>query len=251
MEFVPAAAFGVMIARPAMLIATAPPFGGTFAPAQVRIGLAVLLALAMLPHTSVPAIGSSVAIVLIIARELAIGLAIGLAIRALVAGAEMAGHLTATQVGFTYGAIVDPQSGVRNNIIAALYGNLALITFFAIDGHHALIRALAASYQRMPIGIGSVDESLVRSVMQMLGVIFVMGVRFAMPVIIVLLVVELAMGLISRSAPMLNLLVVAAPIRVLVGLTVVAAVLPAAPGVIRRFSTVLLELGVSMAGAFR
>ncbi len=251
MDFVPAAALGVMIARPAMLIATAPPFGGSFAPPQVRIGLAVLLALAMTANTRVPEIGSSVAIVLIIAREMAIGLAIGLAIRALVAGAEMAGHLTATQVGFTYGAVVDPLSGVRNNIIAALYGNLALVTFFAIDGHHALIRALAASYQRMPIGVGAVDESLVRSVMQMLGVIFVMGVRFAMPVIIVLLVVELAMGLISRSAPMLNLLVVAAPIRVLVGLTVVAAVLPAAPGVIRRFSTVLLELGVTMAGAFR
>lgn len=251
MDFVPVAALGVMIARPAMLIATAPPFGGTFAPPQVRIGLAFLLALAMLPQASVPAIGSSVAVALVIAREMAIGLAIGLAIRSLVAGAEMAGHLTATQMGFTYGAVVDPQSGVRNNIIAALYGNLALITFFAIDGHHALIRALAASYQRLPIGVGAVDESLVRGVTQMLGVIFVMGVRFAMPIIIVLLVVELGMGLISRSAPMLNLLVVAAPVRVLVGLIVVTAVIPAAPGVVRRFSSVLLDLGITMAGAFR
>lgn len=251
MDFVPAAAFGVLIARPAMLIATAPPFGGTFAPPQVRIGLAFLLAVAMLPQATIPPIGSSVAVTLIIVRELAIGLAIGLAIRSLIAGAEMAGHLTATQMGFTYGAIVDPQSGVRNNIIAALYGNMALITFFAIDGHHALIRALAASYQRLPIGIGGVDESLVRSVMQMLGTIFVMGVRFAMPIIIVLLVVELGMGLISRSAPMLNLLVIAVPVRVLVGLVVVAAVLPAAPGVVRRFSSVLLDVGMTMAGAFR
>lgn len=234
-----------------MLVATAPPFGGTFAPPQVRIGLAFLLALAMVPTTAMPALGSSVAIVLIVARELAIGLAIGLAIRTLVTGAEMAGHLTATQIGLTYGAVVDPQSGVRNNVLAALYGNLALITFFAIDGHHALIRALSASYASMPIGVGSVDESLARSVMQMLAVVFVMGVRFAMPVIIVLLVVEVAMGLISRSAPMLNLLVVAAPIRILVGLVVVASVLSAAPSVVRRFSTVVLELGAGLASAFR
>ncbi|MGE3508774.1 MAG: flagellar biosynthetic protein FliR [Vicinamibacterales bacterium] len=251
MEYAPFAALGVLIARPAMLISTAPVFGGTFAPAHVRIGLAVLLALAMVPHTPLPAIGSSVAIALIIAREMAIGLAIGLAMRALVAGAEMAGHLTATQVGFTYGAVVDPQSGVRNNVLAALYGNLATITFFAIDGHHALIRAMAASYAQLPIGGGGIDGSLVRSVMEMLGVVFVMGVRFAMPIIIVLLVVEVALGLISRSAPMLNLLVVAAPVRVIVGLLVVAAVVPAAPGLVRRFSALLLELGSGMAGAFR
>ena len=251
MDFAPVAAIGVMLARPSMLIATAPPFGSTFAPPQVRIGLAMLLAFAMLPTVTVPALGSSTALTLVVARELAIGLAIGLAMRALIAGAEMAGHLTATQIGLTYGAVVDPQSGVRNNLIAVLYGNLALITFFAIDGHHALIRAMASSYTLLPIGVGGVNESMVMGVTQMLGIVFVVGVRFAMPVIIVLLVVELAMGLISRTAPMLNLMVVGVPLRVLVGLLVVATVLPAAPGVVRRFSTVVVELGVGVAGAFR
>lgn len=251
MEFVPLAAFGVLVARPAMVVAAAPSFGATFAPPHVRIGLAVLLAFTMVSATSVPPMASSVAIVLIIAREMAIGLAIGLAVRAMLAGAEMAGHLTATQLGLTYGAVVDPQSGVRNNLLAALYGNLALITFFAIDGHHAVVRALAASYARLPIGTSGVESSLVSGVTQMLGLVFVMGVRFAMPVIIVLLVVELAMGLISRSAPMLNLLVVAAPVRVIVGLFVVAAVVPAAPGVVRRFSTLAMEIGSALAGAFR
>lgn len=251
MEFVPVAAFGVLLARPAMVVAAAPPFGGTFAPPHVRVGLTVLLAFTMVSTTSVPPVGSSVAIVLIIAREMAIGLAIGLAVRAVLAGAEMAGHLTATQLGFTYGAVVDPQSGVRNNIIAALYGNLALITFFAIDGHHAVVRALATSYARLPIGAGGVDQSLVGGVTQMLGLVFVMGVRFAMPVIIVLLVVELALGLISRSAPTLNLLVVAAPVRVLIGLVVIAAIVPAAPSVVRRFSGVAMEIGTALAGAFR
>lgn len=251
MEFVPFAAFGVLLARPAMVVAAAPPFGGTFAPPHVRIGLAVLLAFTMVSTTAVPPIGSSVAIVLIIAREMAIGLAIGLAVRAVLAGAEMAGHLTATQLGFTYGAVVDPQSGVRNNIVAALYGNLALITFFAIDGHHAVVRALAASYARLPIGAGGVDQSLVGGVTQMLGLVFVMGVRFAMPVIVVLLVVELGMGLISRSAPTLNLLVMAAPVRVLVGLVVMATVVAAAPSVVRRFSGTAMEIGTALAGAFR
>lgn len=251
MDYVPAAAFGVMIARPAMLIATAPPFGGTFAPPHVRIGLAVLVAAALVPVSTLPPIGSSVAITLVIAREMAVGLAIGLSVRALIAGAEMAGHLTANQLGFSYGSVVDPQSGVRNNMLAALYGNLTLITFFAIDGHHALLRALAASYAGIPIGAGAVDQSLLSAVTQMLGLVFMMGVRFAMPVIVVLLVVELALGLVSRSAPMLNLLIVAAPVRVIVGLFVVAALVPAAPGVVRRFAGLAIEIGSGLAGAFR
>ena len=58
---------------------------------------------------------------------MAIGLALALAIRALVAGAELAGQLAGFQMGLSYGAIVDPQSGVRNNVIAALYGNVAML----------------------------------------------------------------------------------------------------------------------------
>jgi flagellar biosynthetic protein FliR len=251
MDFSRVAAFGLMLARPGMIIGTAPVFGGAFAPPHVRIGLTMLLALTMLPGVSLPPVGSSTALTLVVMRELAIGLAIGLAMRALIAGAEMAGHLTATQIGFTYGAVVDPQSGVRNNLLAVLYGNLALVTFLAIDGHHALIRALASSYEALPIGVSGVNASLVQAVTEMLGMVFVLGVRFAMPVIIVLLVVELAMGLISRTAPLLNLLVVAMPIRLVIGLLVVLTVLPATPGVVRRFSTVALELGAALAGAFR
>jgi flagellar biosynthetic protein FliR len=206
----------------------------------------------MWPSEGIPAFEAEVGLTLVIAREIAIGLSIGVAMRALLAGAEMAGHLTAQQVGLTYGAIVDPQSGVRNNILASLYGNLALVTFFAIDGHHALIRALAASYQSMPIGLGGVDQvSLARAVSQMLGLVFVLGVRFAMPVIVALLVVELAMGLISRTAPALNLMVVGVPLRVISGFLVLVAVLPATPGVVRRFSSVVIDVGALLAGAFR
>ena len=251
MDFAPLASIGVVLARPSMLVATAPPFGGTFAPPQVRIGLAMLLAFAMLPTAHVPELGSSVALGLVVARELAIGLAIGLSVRVLLSGAEMAGQLTATQIGFSYGAVVDPQSGVRNNMLAALYGNLALVTFFASDGHHALVRAMASSYTQLPIGISGVDGSLVSAVTQMLGVVFILGVRFAMPVIIVLLVVELGMGLVSRAAPMLNLMTVGTPIRVIAGMLVIATLIPAAPGIVRRFSDVVVELGIGLAGAFR
>jgi len=250
-EFSPLERFALLLIRPGMLITTAPVFGAAFAPPTVRIGLAMLLAFALLPSTAVPMGLPLVALALVVVRELAIGLALGLAIRALITGAEFAGHLAGNQLGLSYGSIVDPVNGVRNNVIAALYGNLALLVLFATDGHHALIRAMDASYLRLPIGIGHLDPSLVRSVTDMLGIVFVLGVRLAMPVIVALLVAELALGLISRAAPALNLFIVATPLRLIVGLLVIAAVVPLAPGLMERFATAALTVGTRAAAAFR
>jgi flagellar biosynthetic protein FliR len=182
---------------------------------------------------------------------MAIGIALSLSIRALIAGAELAGALSGTQVGLSMGAVVNPQSGVRNNMLAVLYANLTLLTFFGLNGHHALIRTLATSYDTMPIGIGHIDASIVKSVTELLGLVFIIGVRLAMPIIVVLLVVELAMGLISRVAPMLNLMTVGTPVRLVIGLLVVAAVIAVAPSVIARFTPVAMDISVRAARAFR
>lgn len=251
MDFSVLVRFALLLVRPGMLVASAPPFGGTYAPAQVRIGLTAIVALLLMPAVSLPSSLPLVALVMIVVRELAIGLALGMSIRALIAGAEFAGHLSGYQIGFSYGAIVDPQSGVRNNMLAALYGNLALLAFFATNGHHALMRALVGSYAAMPVGAGRLDPSIVRAVTEMLAVVFVLGVRLAMPLIVVLLVVELAMGIIARAVPSLNLLVVGMPLRIVIGLLVIAAVVPIAPSTTMRFVERALTAGARAARAFR
>jgi len=84
-----------------------------------------------------------------------------------------------------------------------------------------------------------------------MGMVFVLGLRLAAPLIVVMLVVELATGLISRAAPALNLMMVGTPIRLVVGLLVVAALVPLVPAVITRFTGVAAQLGMQLAGAFR
>jgi flagellar biosynthetic protein FliR len=251
MDFAEIARFGLLVVRPGMLIMASPAFGSPFAPAPARLGLTVLLALMLAPAVAVPVLSNSVGIGVLVAHELAIGLALALAIRALVAGAELAGNLTGTQLGLSMGAIINPQSGVRNNLIAALYTNLTLLTFFAVNGHHAFLRALMQSYVAMPIGAGHVDPSIVRTVTQMLGVVFVLGVRLAAPVMVVLLIVEVALGLMTRAAPALNMMAVGTPVRLLVGLIVVAALIPVVPGLVTRFLSTVMELGLAGARAFR
>jgi flagellar biosynthetic protein FliR len=251
-DLAPLAQFGLLLVRPGMVIATAPIFGGAFAPAPVKIGLTVLLALALLPVVALPPPSENpVSIALIVAREGAIGLALGLAAKVFVSALELAGHLSGFQLGLSYSAIVDPQSGVRNNVVATLYTNMVLVTFLLVNGHHAMLRALGASYERVPLGTGGVGAALPETVVEMLGLVFVLGTRLAAPLIVVLLVVEVGMGLVSRVAPMLNLMIVGAPLRLIVGLVVLGVTVPMVSRVATGAADVVVQLGLHGAQAFR
>ncbi len=250
-EFSVMAQLGILVARPGALIAGAPAFGGAFAPAPVRMGLAIVVAILLVPAVPTAVITSPASLVLVVAREMAIGALLALSLRAIIAGAELGGHLTGSQLMLSYGSVVDPQGGVRNNLVAALYGNLALLTFLAMNGHHMLLRTLAASYEALPIGISGIGPTLGATVVQLLGTIFVLGARLAAPIVVVMLLVEVGTALMARVAPSLNLLAVAPPIRVAVGLIAMAAMVPFVPPIIRAASSTLGDLALRAAGAFR
>jgi flagellar biosynthetic protein FliR len=243
--------FGLLLVRPGMLVMVAPPLGGTFAPTPVKVAITVLLAVVLAPTVTVPPLTSDVSLTLIIARELVIGLSLGLAVRALISAAELGGHLGGYQLGFSYAATIDPVSGVRNSVVTSLYGLLAMLAFFAVNGHHQILRAMVASYDGLPIGGGQVGESILTGVREMLGLIFTVGVRLAAPLVLVLLLVELAVGLVSRSAPSLNFMVVGYPVRLLVGLLVLAVTIGTVPQVIASVVESAIGLGLNLAAAFR
>jgi flagellar biosynthetic protein FliR len=242
---------GLLLVRPAALVATAPPFGGSYTPAWVKIGLSVILALCVAPTVAVPDITSGAMLAVAVGRELMIGTALAMAVRVLVSGVELAGQLAGFQVGFSYAAAVDPQTGAQNNVIASLYSNLALLSFLAIDGHHQLLRAVARSYTSVPIGLGGVDASLGAMVARSLGAIFVLGAQLAAPVVIVLLIVELGLGLVTRAAPALNMLIIGFPVRLIAGLVVLAATVSIVPALTHAAAPALAELAMRIARTFR
>jgi flagellar biosynthetic protein FliR len=243
--------FALLLVRPGMIVAIAPGIGGAHIPTQVKVGLTVLLAIGLLPAVSVPVAGNDLVLTTLVAREAAIGLALAFAVRALIAGAELAGHLSGYQIGFSYGATIDPQTGVNSTMLATLYGSLATLGFLAINGHHMLLRALAASYTGLPIGGGHVDVTLVGAVRDILGLVFIVGARLAAPVIIVLLLVELAIGLISRASPALSFMVIGYPIRIVIGLFVIGLLIAAVPEVVNSLIERVLMIGGHAAGAFK
>jgi flagellar biosynthetic protein FliR len=245
------AGFALLLVRPGMIILATPFLGALNAPPHVRVGLTMILALLMASAVRVPVTVSAAGLAVVILREVAIGLAIAFSVRVLVAGAEMAGQFTGYQIGLSLGSLIDPQSGVRSNLLALLYANLTCIICLATNAHHAVLLALADSYTLLPIGLGGVGASLSTSVARMLGLVFVIGVRIAAPTIVVLLLVELVLGLLARVAPSLNMIVAGAPLRIVAGLLVIAVSLTTVPALIGRYVPVVLTLAADTARAFR
>jgi flagellar biosynthesis protein FliR len=250
-DFATAAGLVLLLVRPGMIVMTTPFLGALNAPPQIRVGLTILLALLMASTVRVPAALPVTGLTLVVLREVAIGLSLSLAISVLVGAAEFAGHFTGYQIGLSLGSLIDPQSGVRNNLLALLYGNLVAVLCLATNAHHLLLRALADSYALLPIGLGGLGDSLSLSVARTLGLIFVLGMRIAAPMVVVLLLVELALGLLARVAPSLNVMIAGAPVRLVVGLLVVAISLTALPAVLARYVPSAFTLAADTAKAFR
>lgn len=247
----PVVRFALLLVRPGMVAMLAPGIGGRHVPATIKIAVTVLVAFGLLPTVTIPQTIDGAGLTLVVLHEVAVGLSLAFVMQALIAGAEFAGHLTSYQIGFSYGATIDPTSGVRSTVFVSLYGMLATMAFLSVNGHHALLQALAASYAGVPIGVVQVNASLLTSVRDILAMVFVVGLRLAAPVLIVLLIVELAIGLISRAAPSLSFQVIGYPLRIIIGLFVVATLIYTVPSVTASMIETALMLAGRTAGAFR
>ena len=242
---------GLLLVRITTLVVTTPILGGVFAPPPVKIGLSLLLVIVLFPVIPVPPTLSAASVPVVAAHEFLVGFALALSIRALLAATELGGYLIGFQLGFAYAGIVDPQSGVRNNVIASLYSSLAALTLIGLNAHHALLRAMVRSYDVIPLGTGSIHQSMAASVTRLFGLVFYVGVQLAAPVVIVLVVVEVLLGVITRAAPSLNLMVVGAPIRSLLGLVTLIAAIQVVPSTVGPLATRALELALRLASGLR
>lgn len=245
------ARLALLLVRPGVVVALAPTFGGLYATSRTKIGLTVMLAIGLLPSVIVPPAIDVATLGAFIAREVVIGLALGMAVRALVTGVEFAGHLSSQQMGLNYASTIDPSSGAKHTVVTTLFNMLAVLTLFAINGHHTILRALAALYNGLPIGEGGVNASLLTSVREIFALVFVTAVRLSAPIIVVLLIVEIVIGFISRVTPALSFMVIGYPVRMIVGLFVLGLVVATVPGVVTSLTDRTIRLALETAGAFR
>jgi flagellar biosynthetic protein FliR len=158
-----------------------------------------------------------VALLLALGAETAIGLLLGLVAQFVFGAVQMAGELSGMQMGLGMASLIDPQSHDRFVVLAQWQSVLALLLFLAVDGHHMLIEALAESFRRVPPGATGVHAAGFGMAVTFAGQIFVLALKLAAPVLILVLLMNAGLGALGKLVPQLNVMVVGFPINVAAG----------------------------------
>lgn len=211
------------LARILGLIASAPVFGNKQVPRRVKVGLAVFIALVVAPALGeMPAVpvGSPQGLLILI-QQVIIGTAMGFSIRLIFTAVEMAGELIGLQMGLGFASFFDPINSGYSPIVSRWLGMIAALAFLAMDGHLTMLAALVDSFRVLPVGTSLPLEGY-RTVAHWGGSIFAYGLQLSMPILAALLITNIALGILTRAAPQLNLFAVGFPITLGLGFIVLS-----------------------------
>jgi flagellar biosynthetic protein FliR len=214
--------------RALALLSALPVLGTRSVPVRVRVGLAGLIALAVggvLPPPPAVALDSALAAMLA-AQQVVVGLALGFAVRIVFAAVELAGELVGLQMGLNFAGFFDPVTASQSTTAARFFGTTVAWLFVVVNGHLLVIASLVDSFTAFPVGPEPL-AFLHRALPHQWGAeIFGTGLWIALPLVALLLFVNLALGMVARVAPQVNVFAVGFPITLSVGLIGLLLTLP-------------------------
>jgi len=201
----------------AFLIAS-PFFGGSSVPIQVRIIMAVLLGVSVASNVSVPTWESFDALtgVQVVLTELMIGIGSGLILTIWFSAALLAGEKIAASSGLGFAAQMDPDSGGQTPVVSKIFSLFLTVLFLSWNGHILVLQAILDTYQFMPVGNVPNLKALITGGLSAAGSMFAAATIIMLPVTGFLVAINLAVGVISRSSPQMNLFAVGFPISMIV-----------------------------------
>lgn len=205
--------------RIAALVTAAPVFGARTIPAQIKLIFSLVLTLVLMPVIpQTPAIDLfSANAVIITLNQVLIGLAMGLALQFLFAMFVVGGQIIAFQMGLGFASMVDPNSGTTVPVLSQFYVIMLTLLFFALDGHLVFIDIVANSFQLLPIGMNGISVDGFWALALWGGKMYAGAVQIALPLIASLLLINIAFGIITRSAPQFNIFSFGFPVTIVAG----------------------------------
>ncbi|MNL02655.1 Flagellar biosynthetic protein FliR [compost metagenome] len=243
--------FLLLLTRFSGIFLLAPIFGNAVVPARFRVGLAVLMAALIYPSAMnwpVPTMEGPLDVTFAMASELAIGVTLGFVANCAFFGIQMAGHMIALQMGLGMSMMFDPNTRTQTTELAVLFVLLATVTFLAMDGHHWLLLGVWKSFQAVPLGGFGLSGGIMEHVLLATTGIFDVALTLMLPVLGVLMLAELALAIMSRIMPQMNVFVAGFPVKIMLGLATLAATLPLLGGYMR---IVFDRLSPALTGFFR
>jgi flagellar biosynthetic protein FliR len=220
--------FILVLARVTPLFVIAPLFSSQIIPPHVRgiiaVGISIGLAPIALHGQHVPS--DPLALLGLVVEGLLVGLGFAFTLAVLMGAVESAGSVIDVLSGFSYGQLINPMNNQESAVIARFYSLVGTLIFLVIDGDAWTIRGLARTFQLVPLTSGPRLKSLVGGAEQVFTTVFASALEVAAPVLVALLITDVAFGVVSRVVPQLNVFAVGFPTKVAVALLVVGASLP-------------------------
>lgn len=166
--------------------------------------------------------------------ELVLGATLGLGILLAFGAFSIAGQLLDVQIGFGIAHVVDPVTQRPVPILTSAFQHVAVLVFFLVDGHHALLRGIAYSVAHLPVGMPWAIELAVGPVLQQAAGLFTLGFALAAPVVFSILLVEFALGVVARNLPQMNMFTMGIPVKIIAGLVALSLWFTGMGGVMTR-----------------
>ena len=221
--------FLLIFARLSGIFSTAPVFGARNVPLLVKAGLALLLAYLVLPLVSFNQVSIPEALLpysAVVIGEFLIGLIMGFACSFIFHGIQMAGALLDTQIGFGIVNVLDPQFGQQVPLVGNFKYILAILVFLTSNSHHLFLSAMLYSFKAIPLTQALIRPEITDIITDMVVNIFIVALKISLPILVSLLLTDVALGILARSMPQMNIFVVGVPGKIIVGIFVLSLALP-------------------------
>ncbi|WP_139891239.1 flagellar biosynthetic protein FliR [Bacillus sp. D386] len=211
----------LIFVRLASFFMTMPIFSYRTIPAQHRLGISALLAWIMYYTVSSPVFEIDGLYLLLVLKEALVGLMIGFFAYMMFSAVQTAGGFIDFQMGFSMANVIDPQTGVQSPLMGQYLYTFALLFLLAIDGHHLLLDGIFYSYEFIPLSTDFLpfgNEQILTLMIQFFTQSFIIAFQMSIPIVGSLFLVDIALGIVARTVPQMNIFVIGFPIKIFVSL---------------------------------
>lgn len=198
-------------------------------PNTVKTGLTLVMAYILVPgidYSGINTINNNMSFIINCMNEAVAGLTLGFIVNLCFMSVRVAGNLMDFQMGFSMMTMFDPNSSSNTTLMERLLYWFSMVVFFIVDGHHMLIKALMESFSVIKLGNFFLSQDSINVIIRVFIEYFGIGLKIAIPIVLIIFITDLTLGLIGRTVPNLNLMILSLPIKILVGLAAFSFALP-------------------------
>ncbi len=237
--------FVLILTRLSAFFLILPVFGWLVVPVNMKAAMVIILSIffsTIVPYTLNLTQVSSFQAFLLISNEAIYGLALGIVARCIFSAVKIGGEIVEDQIGFTMSEVLDPLTGESSRALSSLLEMIFILLFLSANGHHLFISIITQSYESYPIGSIPTIEILTGGIVSTGTVMLSAGLKLAAPILAAFLLLMVVLAILARIVPEMNILFISLPVRVGLGLFMMAIFVPFLSSFVSEFAELMNKL---------